>query len=188
MLDAAARLFVDKGYAGTSLAAVVRLSGGSLATLYELFDNKQGLLRAVMEREKERSFAGFVESFEAEPSAQTALRMLAERVHAFLLSERVVAMTRIVVQESLRDPQFGQDFYCERQTERLTMMAAIFARWTAAGRARIDQPEQASALFFATVVGDAQVNALVGLGPCATVARETLAWRVAHFCRSFSIV
>lgn len=35
---------MEQGYDGTSLAEIVRRSGGSLATLYDLFGNKQGLL------------------------------------------------------------------------------------------------------------------------------------------------
>src|SRR3546814_1994530 len=55
ILDAAESLFLDQGFDRVSLAAVVGQSGGSLATLYELFGNKQGLLRAVIERgEQER--------------------------------------------------------------------------------------------------------------------------------------
>src|SRR3546814_5445337 len=47
ILDAAEALFIEQGYDRTSLAEIVRRSGGSLATLYELFGNKQGLLHAI---------------------------------------------------------------------------------------------------------------------------------------------
>ena len=47
ILDAAETLFIEQGYDRTSLAEIVRRSGGSLATLYELFGNKQGLLHAI---------------------------------------------------------------------------------------------------------------------------------------------
>ncbi|RYD43145.1 MAG: TetR/AcrR family transcriptional regulator, partial [Sphingomonadales bacterium] len=42
ILDAAESLFLEQGYERTSLAEIVKTSGGSLATLYELFGNKQG--------------------------------------------------------------------------------------------------------------------------------------------------
>src|SRR3546814_11345443 len=50
ILDAAESLFLEQGYERTSLAEIVKRSGGSLATLYELFGNKQGLLRAIATR------------------------------------------------------------------------------------------------------------------------------------------
>lgn len=50
ILDAAESLFLEQGYDRTSLAEIVKRSGGSLATLYELFGNKQGLLHAIATR------------------------------------------------------------------------------------------------------------------------------------------
>src|SRR5688500_10647932 len=50
ILDAAESLFLEQGYERTSLAEIVKRSGGSLATLYELFGNKQGLLHAIATR------------------------------------------------------------------------------------------------------------------------------------------
>ena len=46
MLDAALELFLEKGYGAVSLNEVVRRSGGSLSTLYDLFGGKLGLLKA----------------------------------------------------------------------------------------------------------------------------------------------
>src|SRR3546814_4201594 len=54
ILDAAESLFLEQGYERTSLAEIVKRSGGSLATLYELFGNKQGLLRAIADRKSTR--------------------------------------------------------------------------------------------------------------------------------------
>ncbi|MGH6781340.1 MAG: TetR/AcrR family transcriptional regulator, partial [Sphingomonadaceae bacterium] len=48
MMDAARELFVERGYDAVSLSEIVKRSGGSLATLYELFENKAGLLGAIV--------------------------------------------------------------------------------------------------------------------------------------------
>src|SRR3546814_14932985 len=50
ILDAAESLFLEQGYERTSLAEIVKRSGGSLATLYELFGKKQGLVPAIAAR------------------------------------------------------------------------------------------------------------------------------------------
>lgn len=50
MLDTALRLFREKGMDGVTLAEVVRLSGGSLASAYKFFGSKEGLFLAVFER------------------------------------------------------------------------------------------------------------------------------------------
>ena len=46
ILDAAARLFVDPGYAATSVAAVARAAGVSTQTVYNAFATKPALLKA----------------------------------------------------------------------------------------------------------------------------------------------
>ena len=48
-MEAARVLFVEKGYEHTSLGDIVERSGGSLATVYKLFGNKDGLYRSALE-------------------------------------------------------------------------------------------------------------------------------------------
>ena len=48
ILAAAYELFLEKGYEATTLSDIVGRSGGSLATLYEMFENKPGLLRTLV--------------------------------------------------------------------------------------------------------------------------------------------
>ena len=54
LLDAAARLFVTKGFEKTTLRDLVEAAGGSRATIYELFGDKAGLFRAMMEESNRR--------------------------------------------------------------------------------------------------------------------------------------
>ncbi|MDQ3661076.1 MAG: TetR/AcrR family transcriptional regulator [Actinomycetota bacterium] len=49
VLDAARRLFLDRGYAETTLPAVAAAAGVSVETIYKGFANKTGLLKAVFD-------------------------------------------------------------------------------------------------------------------------------------------
>ena len=49
-VEVAEQLFLERGFAGTSVNEVVRLAGGSLATLYAEFGTKEELFEAVMSR------------------------------------------------------------------------------------------------------------------------------------------
>src|SRR6476659_2278499 len=53
LLDAAQRLFHDKGYASTSVADVLKEAGANSGSLYHFFPGKQDLLLAVLERYRE---------------------------------------------------------------------------------------------------------------------------------------
>lgn len=50
ILDAAERLFADRGYAGTSLRAITQEAEVNLASVHYHYGSKEGLLRAVTDR------------------------------------------------------------------------------------------------------------------------------------------
>ena len=49
VLAAATRMFMERGYAGTSVSAVARVAGVSAQNVYKAFGNKPGLLKAVFD-------------------------------------------------------------------------------------------------------------------------------------------
>jgi AcrR family transcriptional regulator len=66
-VEAAEQLFLERGFDGTSVNEVVRLAGGSLATLYANYGSKEELFEAVMNR---RAAALFTDIFSpASPAA-----------------------------------------------------------------------------------------------------------------------
>ncbi len=46
-LDAAERLFLERGYAGTSIASIAQEAGLSVQTIYKVFGSKSGLVKAI---------------------------------------------------------------------------------------------------------------------------------------------
>ncbi len=46
-LDAAERLFLENGYAGTSIASIAQEAGLSVQTIYKVFGSKSGLVKAI---------------------------------------------------------------------------------------------------------------------------------------------
>ena len=49
-LDAAERLFLEHGYAGTSIAAIAEGAGLSVQTIYKVFGGKSGLVKGIYQR------------------------------------------------------------------------------------------------------------------------------------------
>jgi len=56
IVDVAHRLFLDRGYENVSMNDIVKEAGGSLATLYKHFGNKEQLFIYVMEQKSEELF------------------------------------------------------------------------------------------------------------------------------------
>lgn len=54
VLDAALRLFAERGYRGTSMEAIAAAAGVTKPVVYECFPGKEPLFRALLEREEQR--------------------------------------------------------------------------------------------------------------------------------------
>lgn len=185
ILDVAEEMFLDQGFDRVSLAAIVRRSGGSLATVYELFGNKQGLLRAVVQRHKDAGMGGLLDVPPGEAPSAT-LRRYAHQCHAFATAPRSVALLRIVIGESLAHPEFGREFHHEMNLGAATQLADCFRAWTEAGQAAIDNPESAVELFFAIVMCDAPLKTMLGVMPTQAECGE-IDWRLDAFLTMFRV-
>src|SRR5262245_47335366 len=75
ILQAAAAVFLERGYAGASVDAVVERAGGSKATVYALFGNKEGLLSALIAQGAE-TLAASVDALPAGASFEENLRAI----------------------------------------------------------------------------------------------------------------
>ena len=187
VLDAAEQLFLEQGFDRVSLGEIVRRSGGSLATVYEMFGNKQGLLRAVVERGREEGLQGIEEIGRDHEPPSEILRQLALRYHAFATSSRTVSLMRLVIAESLNDPEFGRAFDSDMKAKFVEPLAESLRIWTAEGKARVDDPEAAAELYFSTILCDAPLKALLGTS-CPGPDPKILTWRLAPFLSHFGMI
>jgi len=185
ILDAAEDLFLEQGYGRVSLGTIVRRSGGSLATVYELFGNKQGLLRAVVHRRRDEGMDGLLDIPRGETPAET-LRRYAHQCHAFVTAPRSIALLRIVIGESLSHPEFGREFHEDMNSDATRQLAACFREWTAQGKAAIDDPDAAVQLFFAIVMCDAPIKTMLGAVPQSSNCGQ-MEWRLEPFLHHFRI-
>jgi AcrR family transcriptional regulator len=64
LLNAALRLFLERGYDGTSMQAVADEAGVTKPVVYAAFDGKDALFRALLAREEERILAEIQGAFE----------------------------------------------------------------------------------------------------------------------------
>lgn len=186
ILDAAETLFLEQGYGAVSLAAIVSRSGGSLATVYDMFGSKYGLLRAVVDSHREAGLKELNELTRTRESAQEILQLIAYRHHAYLMSPHTIAFARVVIDASLKDPDFGRAFYSDIHVALVEWLADMFCEWKAAGKANINDPAAAADLFLAMVMCDAPIKAMLGQPPERT-DHATIDRRLAPFITHFHV-
>ncbi|NVD44730.1 TetR/AcrR family transcriptional regulator [Qipengyuania atrilutea] len=165
LIAAARELFVEQGYEKTALSEIVERSGGSLATVYKLFGNKEGILEAVV-FEKVSSGAAMVdEAASGRGTPAEILRRLAGRFRTHFLDPETIALVRIVIARSINDKKFAQQFFERTATRTLDALTALFRSWKADGVRMSGEPEILAELFLGLFVSDVHTEAIShGLG------------------------
>lgn len=108
ILRGAVRVFLQLGYAGTSMDRVATEAGVSKQTIYSHFQDKEGLFTALMERMTIRRFQSILgmETWQGEP--KILLRQLAEGFFNEIADEEYVALLRLIIAESVRFPELAK--------------------------------------------------------------------------------
>jgi AcrR family transcriptional regulator len=108
ILQGAIQVFLQRGYAGTSMDQVATIANVSKQTIYSHFQDKEGLFTALIERvtiERWQAEAG-LEVWEGEP--ETTLRRLAIAYLKKIGDEEYLALLRVVIGESVKFPELTQ--------------------------------------------------------------------------------
>ena len=125
ILDAAAQLFSEHGYAATSTNKVAERAGVSIGSLYQYFPNKDALLLALAERHigeaGEELAATFTALDQQQPDLDNTITRLIDVTVA--LHQRDPAMHRLLFDQAPRTPEMVSRL---RQMEQL--LAAAVAR------------------------------------------------------------
>ncbi|OAN49158.1 transcriptional regulator [Paramagnetospirillum marisnigri] len=161
ILDAAQVVFLDVGYAAASMDGVAARAGVSKATIYAHFTSKDQLFSAVIQRRCERSEA--FQSIDSQGDVRAVLTGVARRLMTLLLSPEALAMYRLVVAESLRQPDLARAFYDSGPAAGKAQIAAIMADLADRGELVLDDPWVAADQFIGLLRTDLFMRTLLGL-------------------------
>lgn len=104
-LAAAREVFLRRGYRAASVNEVVRIAGGSLATLYQQFGNKEGLFHAFVLDQHARFTADMAPESVDHLELEDGLRAIGDRYLSNLLKPDTLAFYRLVVSEGMQFPE-----------------------------------------------------------------------------------
>ena len=118
VLDAALRLFVERGYAGTSMDAIAAAAGVTKPVVYECFPGKEPLFRALLEREEERLLAAVAAAMPRSLDFGDVERLVAGGLHALLAAVAAAPDSWRVVFESRHgaEPAVARRIHRARET------------------------------------------------------------------------
>jgi AcrR family transcriptional regulator len=148
ILDAAAEVFMDVGFAAASMSMIAARVGGSKGTLYNYFKNKEELFQAYVRRhcawQQEAILSGFLNPGE---DLRTVLQRTGRTLLEVALSGIGLRNLILVVSEAHRAPEIGRAFYEAGPGTGARRMAEGIAQAVADGRLRPCDPMQAAHQF-----------------------------------------
>jgi AcrR family transcriptional regulator len=178
-IAAAERMFLEHGFAKTSVNAIVREAGGSLATLYAEFGTKEALFESVLSQRATRFFPEARNRPRNGGGAESELRTLATHMLRQMLSEDGLAVYRIAVHEAPRFPALRKAILEAGVPGLLSRTARYIADLAATHAMGIDDIMLAAERFVALVQGQLVFKAACG-------ARIDAQMRSAHVTRAVS--
>lgn len=176
LIAVAEQLFLQHGFANTSVNAIVREAGGSLATLYAEFGSKESLFESVLSERAARFFPDERSTPTRTLDARTELRALAMQMLKRMLSDDGLAVYRLAVHEAPRFPalrkallEVGMPGLVDRTARYLQALADRGALTFERSR---DGARLAASRFIALVQGQVVFSAACG-GKISTRTRTT---------------
>lgn len=160
IVEAARTLFVEQGFERTTLGDIVDRAGGSLATIYKLFGNKDGLLEAVVFEKASSGETLILDAVRQGGSPATILHRLSEQLRAHFLDPEVVSLVRIVIARSINDRDFARLFFERTATRTRTSLERMFASWQDRGVAMNGDPAMLAEMFLGLFVSDVHAAAI----------------------------
>jgi TetR/AcrR family transcriptional repressor of mexJK operon len=175
VVDAARTLFMEQGYAGTTMNDIARRAGLTKRTLYNNYVDKEALFRLIVS-----DVIAVAETFARELRAELAtgitaanlrekLHDVAERMATSIVRTPVVSLRRLLIGESRLFPELAQEYFDRAPGQVLGVLTDSFERLIRAGVLRTApslDAHRAAAQFAYLVVGETLDRAmLTGLVP-----------------------
>lgn len=178
ILETAEREFLDKGYDGTSIDAIVREVGGSKSTVYSHFRDKDVLFAEALgqaSHDLDFSLPRHREEIARLPDAGTAqrLRLALIELLSTLYRERAIHLVRLLAGEARRFPDVAQQFWQEGPEQAVAVLAGILAQQPDGGpptSALHPGAERLARLILSRALGERYLATVLGVRAIPTAA------------------
>ena len=163
IIGAAFKLFMENGYAGTSMLEIATQAKVSKRDLYANFAAKQAVLLACITNRAARM------RLSPDLPAPRSREMLASTLTSFgatvvreVCQPAVMAMFRLAITEAERSPEVAETLNTNRSANRGALVG-LFAQAQASGILGQGDPQQMMEQFFALLWGDLMLSILLGV-------------------------
>lgn len=162
ILEAAKGMFVQNGFAGTSMDQIAAQAGVSKLTVYSHFGDKESLYGSVVRAYCEQQLPESL--FEPVPgeSPRDRLQRIGDAFFAMASAPEAVAGHRILCSPETADTPLAKVFWDAGPQQFQTAFAALLRRYVEQGVFDVPDPARAAAQFFALAKGEIHAKLVFG--------------------------
>lgn len=161
ILETAARLFKENGYAATSIEQIASVAGSGKQTIYRRFSTKEQLFQAVMDARvvsvSERVVRGAIND-----DPLQSLRNTTHEMFEHMMNPESIAYHRVLVAEASRFPALISRTFDHTIGPFLTLTVSQLRTATEGGQLRLADPERAVGHLIGLITGWPHQQALLG--------------------------
>jgi AcrR family transcriptional regulator len=169
--EAARHEFAANGFAATSTETVARRAGVSTKTLYRLVPNKAALFEGMVSDRLDRFLSDFSLHVAEDVDIETGLNAALLAYAGLALDSDVVALQRIILQETGQFPDLAATFYSNGIARTVAALSNWLRVQVRRGLIDLDNVEEAAGILIGMVASAPQRAAIYGGVPLPSRAR-----------------
>ncbi|MCJ2069499.1 TetR/AcrR family transcriptional regulator [Methylobacterium sp. J-030] len=151
--SAAEHVFLQHGFAETTMQMVALAAGSSKETLYRHFGSKEELFIEVVDNRNNEVRQVLDANLESDGAVPVVLRSVGVALLECMCSPTVVALARMIVNETHRHPALGEAFYAMAPGRTLQKLTVYLAEARARGEFTGGDPARAAEIFTGSIMG-----------------------------------
>lgn len=175
ILDAAAEVFFEQGYAATSIDAIIDRIGGSKRNIYNEFGNKEGLFTALVTESADTALAALSAEQFTGRNLDEILVEFGRRLMAIYMSPALIGVYRSIMTEAARFPELAKAFYDKGPGRATGRLAEVLEEAKARGEVQINDCHKAADHFVGMLRDNLHLQVILGLRPPPSTAEANAA-------------
>jgi len=165
LLEAAAEVFFEQGYAAASIDAIIERAGGSKRNIYSEFGSKQGLFAAIVTGNADEALSSLsIDNIESRDLAET-LTVFGRHLLRIYMSPTVIGIYRLAVTEASRFPDLAKAFYEQGPGRTTIRLAEILKAAQMRDEIRMGDCRQLADRFIGMIRDNLHLQVVLGLRP-----------------------
>jgi len=164
ILQVAREVFFEEGFNAATMSTIAARLGGSKATLYAYFKNKEDLFDAIIEDQCSVIEKMFMLE-EDGVDIRTTLTALGRELVTAMSSDQAVRTMQLIIEESRRNPELARRFDAAGPQVGSERLAAYLAGAHARGEIEAPDPVHAAGVLATLLKGELHFRRMLGLEP-----------------------